>query len=59
MPRCFASPLTTGPLGGADLSIPAGMIVGGFVYYAFNRLASGAPSPRRLHLRSRGIKKVT
>jgi NCS1 nucleoside transporter family len=37
----FASPLTTGPLGGADLSIPAGMIVGGFVYYAFNRLASG------------------
>jgi len=42
MPRCSRSPLTTGPLGGADLSIPAGMIVGGFVYYAFNRLASGA-----------------
>ena len=33
----FASPLTTGPLGGADLSIPVGMIVGGLVYYLFNR----------------------
>lgn len=33
----FASPLTTGPLGGADLSIPVGMIVGGLSYYLFNR----------------------
>jgi nucleobase:cation symporter-1, NCS1 family len=33
----FASPLTTGPLGGADLSIPVGMIVGGLAYYLFNR----------------------
>ena len=33
----FSSPLTTGPLGGADLSIPVGMIVGGGVYYTFNR----------------------
>jgi purine-cytosine permease-like protein len=41
----FASPLTTGPLGGADLSIPVGMIVGGSVYYAFNRHLSRAGVP--------------
>jgi nucleobase:cation symporter-1, NCS1 family len=39
----FASPLSTGPLGGADLSIPAGMIVGGLAYYLFARRAA-APS---------------
>jgi len=31
----FASPITTGPLGGMDWSIPAGMIVGGLAYYLF------------------------
>jgi purine-cytosine permease-like protein len=41
----FASPLTTGPLGGADLSIPAGMIVGGVVYYVFNRRQASADLP--------------
>ncbi len=41
----FASPLTTGPLGGADLSIPVGMLVGGAVYYAFNRRQASAELP--------------
>ncbi len=35
----FASPLTTGPLGGMDFSIPAGMIVGGGAYYLLARAA--------------------
>jgi nucleobase:cation symporter-1, NCS1 family len=33
----FASPLTTGPLGGMDWSIPTGMIVGGLAYYLLSR----------------------
>jgi hypothetical protein len=35
----FASPVTTGPLGGMDWSIPAGMIVGGLAYYLLCRRA--------------------
>lgn len=44
----FASPLTTGPLGGMDWSIPAGMIVGGLAYYLLARgeiSRAGAPVP--------------
>lgn len=41
----FASPLTTGPLGGMDLSIPVGMIVSGLVYYLFARRLPVAVSP--------------
>lgn len=35
----FASPVTTGPLGGMDWSIPAWMIVGGLAYYLLCRCA--------------------
>ena len=35
----FASPVTTGSLGGMDWSIPAGMIVGGLAYYLLCRRA--------------------
>ena len=35
----FASPVTTGPLGSMDWSIPAGMIVGGLAYYLLCRRA--------------------
>ena len=38
----FQSPLTTGPLGGMDMSIPAGMIVGGLAYFLLARRTSGA-----------------
>ena len=42
----FASPLTTGPLGGMDLSIPAGMIVGGLAYYLYaTRMTAPAADP--------------
>jgi len=42
----FASPLTTGPLGGMDLSIPVGMIVGGLAYYLLaGNLRVGVPAP--------------
>jgi NCS1 family nucleobase:cation symporter-1 len=44
----FASPLTTGPLGGQDWSIPAGMIVGGGAYYLLAKGAiarESAPAP--------------
>jgi nucleobase:cation symporter-1, NCS1 family len=41
----FASPITTGPLGGADLSIPVGMIVGGLTYYLLaGNLRVGVPA---------------
>ncbi len=38
----FASPLTTGPLGGMTLSIPAGFLVGGAVYFFASRRTVGA-----------------
>ncbi len=44
----FASPLTTGPLGGMDWSIPAGMLVGGLAYYLLAKGAiarESAPAP--------------
>ncbi len=47
----FASPLTTGPLGGMDWSIPAGMIVGGLTYYLLARgeiSRAGAPVPSQV-----------
>jgi nucleobase:cation symporter-1, NCS1 family len=47
----FASPLTTGPLGGMDWSIPAGMIVGGLAYYLLARgeiSRAGAPVPSKV-----------
>jgi NCS1 family nucleobase:cation symporter-1 len=37
----FASPLTTGPLGGMTLSIPAGFVVGGAAYYLASRRVPG------------------
>jgi len=39
----FVSPLSKGPLGGMDLSIPIGFIVGGGLYYV---LQTRRPSPR-------------
>lgn len=38
----FVSPIVSGPLGGLDLSIPAGLIVGGGLYYVLEGRRSGA-----------------
>ena len=39
----FVSPIVSGPLGGMDLSIPAGLIVGGGLYYLLEARRKPAP----------------
>jgi purine-cytosine permease-like protein len=40
----FVSPIVSGPLGGMDMSIPAGLIVGGGLYYLLEARRSRTPA---------------